>query len=343
MADATIFRDTPDGGAIPKQSTVAMRANTLVIGGTIACIDTDGRAAGPAAGRNAIGIFRADYDNRTTAPEGGGAGAINAEILHGVFGFGGEAGHLPAVGDVCYVADNQTVSTDSDSESRGIAGYCVAVEALNGITTYYVFMSPAVAGQIVIAAAVETRLTAAEADIDDLQTDCARGELYIPITACTNAGAPLVEFSDGETDGLELVDSEMVAFRWNPGGTVEQRAVLAVTVPLPQDLDAAADVVVHLAGARIGAADTTTVLAVGAFFQTMGAAYTAAANCGGNTTAWDAATTVMAEKTVTIAAADVPAAPCLLTLTIEPSAALDADDFVLCGLWLEYTRALTAT
>jgi len=336
MADATIFRDTPDGGAIPKQSTVAMRANTLVIGGTIACIDTDGRAAGPAAGRNAIGIFRADYDNRTTAPEGGGAGAINAEILHGVVGFGGEAGHLPAVGDVCYVADNQTVSTDSDSESRGLAGYCVAVEALNGITTYYVFMSPAVAGQIVIAAAVAAQLAAAEADIDDLQTDCARGELYIPITSCTNAGAPLVAFSDGTTDGLELVDSEVVGYRWNPSGS----GVLAVTVPLPQDLDDAEDVVVHLAGFRIGAADTTTVLAVGAFFHTMGAAHTADANCGGNTTAWDAATTVMAEKTVTIAAADVPAAPCLLTLTIEPSAALDADDFVLSGLWLEYTRKL---
>jgi hypothetical protein len=321
-----------------------MRANTLVIGGTIACVDEDGRAAGPAdaaepvAARNAVGVFRADFDNRTTAPEGGGAGAINAEIKCGVFGFGAETGAEPAPGDVCYIADNQTVSTDDDSASRGLAGYCTAVETLNGIAVYYVFISPAVTGQIIIAAAEASRLDLAQADIIALEADAltAQAQVNIPITSCTNAGAPLVAFDDGVADGLALVDSEVVGYRWNPPGT----GVLAVTVPLPQDLDDAENVVVHLAGFRVGDDDLETALTVGAFFQTMGAAPDADATCGGTTGVWDAATTVLAEKTVAIAAGDVPAAPCLLTLTITPDAALDADDFVLCGLWLEYTRKL---
>jgi hypothetical protein len=313
-----------------------MPANTLILKGTIVQVNADNRGIPGADGQAypAVGVASQTYDNRTGAISGGGNDDLDCEVEAGVFGFAAEPGHEPDVGDIVFVSANDEISTDSDAGARGIAGRCVEIRD----SLYWIYMGPHVGPAIVEAATVAADLDTAEAAIDALEADAltAQAQVNIPITSCTNAGAPLVAFADGVADGIALVDSEVVGYRWNPSGS----GVLAVTVPLPQDLDDAEDVVVHLAGFRIGAADTTTVLAVGAFFQTMGAAYTAAANCGGNTTAWDAATTVMAEKTVTIAAADVPAAPCLLTLTIEPSAALDADDFVLSGLWLEYTRKL---
>lgn len=190
---------------------------------------------------------------------------------------------------------------------------------------------------------IYTDIDTAQTNITALLTDStsAQAMIDIPITSWTNGGAPLVAFGDGSADGLALVDSEVVGIRFNDtGGT---RAVLAVTVPMPQDLDDSAAVVFHALGFRVGAADATMVLTVGAFFQTVAAAHTADATCGGSTTAFDGATTVVTEETLSIAAADVPAAPCALTLTVTPDAALDGDDFVLVATWLEYTRkALTA-
>jgi hypothetical protein len=64
------------------------------------------------------------------------------------------------------------------------------------------------------------------------------------------------------------------------------------------------------------------------------------ADCGGTSgeflTNADAA---WQEKTLTIAAADVPAAPCVLTLVMHPTdGQLGTDDFVMLHPWLEVTR-----
>jgi hypothetical protein len=80
-------------------------------------------------------------------------------------------------------------------------------------------------------------------------------------------------------------------------------------------------------------------LTVGAFFQTAAAAYDADADAGGTTTAVSAvATKVVQEVTLTIAAADVPAGPCVLNISLVPTAALDADDLNLHALWVTFTR-----
>src|SRR5690606_3820156 len=109
------------------------------------------------------------------------------------------------------------------------------------------------------------------------------------------------------------------------------------------DLDDSADVIVHILGYRVGAADTTAALTVGAFFRTVGAAFSADSTAGGNMTAFEAATTVVSEETLTILAADVPASPSSLLLTLVPTAALDADDLVVLEVWIEYTRKLLAS
>ena len=334
-----------------------MRANTLVIGGTIACVDEDGRAAGPAdaagpvAARNACGVFRADFDNRTTAPEGGGAGAINAEIKCGVFGFGAETGAEPAPGDVCYIVDNQTVSTDDDTGARGLAGYCTAVETLNGVAVYYVFISPAVTGQIIIAAneasqldAAQAAITAVEGEVDDLRTDEAMGRIDVPLASFVDlatGGLPLATaFNDGVADGLQWFKG--LIYRFNPASV----AAIGASVPLPAELDGTKDVTIRILASRVGADDADTArFTVEAFFAVDGEAPNADDDCGGDTGLVAAETTLLDTVTCTIAAADVPnAGPALLSFSIVPKAgSLPADDLLIHAVTVEFAKALTAS
>jgi len=175
----------------------------------------------------------------------------------------------------------------------------------------------------------------------------AQAQVNIPLLSAVELnGTLLAAFADAAdpTPGLAVVDSESVGIRWNNHANPDE---IIVNVPMPQDLDDAADIVLHLLASKVGAtlADAVT-FTVGAFFQTVGALHDADANAGGASSAMtgDAATKTVAELTLTIAAADVPAAPCLLTLTIQPTdGLLGTDDVVLHGAWLEYTRkALTA-
>ena len=98
-------------------------------------------------------------------------------------------------------------------------------------------------------------------------------------------------------------------------------------VPLPADLDPAAGVEVHLMLAKDANANTFAV-AVNAFF---GVGDT---NCGGNT---PNVAQALAEYVVTLAAADVPAPPNFLNLSLIP-AAHAGDALYLYSAWLQYTR-----
>lgn len=325
------------GGLVPANVTLPAAANELIRKNVMVCRNSDGRAVEAANGEGfpVVGRSRSVCDNRSTAPEGGGAGAINSEIECGVFSYGYN-GTAPKPGQVVFVYDNCTVTLDSNAAANGIAGYCVETDTTAG--RCYVLMGPTVAGQIVIAAAEAADLDQAQTDIDALQADALTAQAFLPVPlgAWTNSGAPLVAFNDGVADGIEYTDSKVRGFRWNPSPT----AKLVTTVPLPADLDDTKAVVVHALACRVGAADTTTVLVVEAFFQTVDAAYDADSDCGGNTTALDKATKVVGEYTRSLAGGDVPAHPCAVTLTLKPSAALDADDCIVVATWLEYTRKL---
>ena len=99
------------------------------------------------------------------------------------------------------------------------------------------------------------------------------------------------------------------------------------SVALPPDLDDAAPIEVHLFCAKDANANTVTV-AVGAFF---GVGDT---NAGGNTATIAQA---RAEYVVSLAAADVPAPPEMLTVILTPSAHA-GDALYIDGAWLEYVR-----
>jgi len=153
-------------------------------------------------------------------------------------------------------------------------------------------------------------------------------------------GTFLAAFADGAspTPGLDVTDSKAVNVRWNNHANPDP---VACGVALPQDLDNSADIVVHYMASKTGATigDAVTFLTE-AFFQTVGALHDADADAGGTSSAMtgDAASKTVQEETLTIAAANVPAAPCKLMLTIQPTdGTLGTDDVHLHDVWLEYT------
>jgi hypothetical protein len=302
------------GPAIPAMGTFPTSANSLYPKGTIVTQSSAGRAVAPAtadlSGNPAVGVSKATYNNLTGAEMGGLDDSGLVEVDYGVFFFA-YTGAAPLTGQVLYVVDNQTVSVDP-STGRGVAGICTEVRTLNGTAKAGVFMGPAASSEAVASAS----------------------ELLIPIPLTelrlAANGGPIIAFGDGTADGFQLTDSEALSLRINDDSTT----AFACTIPLV-DHDDSQDLVLHVTGFRVGSADVADVaLTVGAFFHTIGAAHTADANAGGETTAFTAATTIVSEETLTIAAADIPAGPCTLTLTFVVTSELDADDLCLLGMWL---------
>ena len=98
-------------------------------------------------------------------------------------------------------------------------------------------------------------------------------------------------------------------------------------IPLPPDLDDTAAMTVHLLTNMAGATDTP-VISVGAFFNV------GDTNCGGDTAALS---TTVADKSVVLAADDVPAYPGVLNLSLIPGAHT-TNAWWLYALWLTYTK-----
>jgi hypothetical protein len=192
-----------------------------------------------------------------------------------------------------------------------------------------------------IITAVDAATTGLAAQVANSVT--AQACINIPLSgAILAAGTPMAAWADNagaSAPGITLVNSEAYGLRWNNQGT--QTAVWFGVV-MPQDLDSSANVILHALGSKIGATvgDATT-LTVTAFFQTVAALHDADADLGGVSSALvgDATSKTVAELTLTLATANVPASPSVLSLSVKPTAAvLGTDDFVLHGLWLEYTR-----
>ena len=167
--------------------------------------------------------------------------------------------------------------------------------------------------------------------------------LEVPQAMVEQDGTYLAEFADGAstTPGIDVVDAESMGVRWNNHANPDP---IAMSVMLPMNVNPAADVIIHYMCSKVGATigDAVTWL-TGAFFQTVGATHDADADAGGTSSAMtgDAATKTVQEETLTIANADVPAVPCKLFLTIQPTdGTLGTDDVVLHAVWLEYTALL---
>jgi hypothetical protein len=221
MADTTTERTPRYTGEIPHKGTLPMAANTLLFKGQIVTIDSAGRAAVPGPGQNAAGVSAATYNNRTGAPSGGAADALDAEIEYGVQGFA-YTGTAPKRGQVVYVVDNQTVSLDPTG-SRGVAGICSETKSgalEDGLC--YVFMGPLA---IAMAQASQGALT-----------------IDLPLSGFRLAsGAALPAYTDG-TNGFELADNEAFCYRLNDDVTT----VIWQSVRLPESLPVGSTLTHHI-------------------------------------------------------------------------------------------------
>ncbi len=318
MTATTTPRITSFSGLLPARSTLGVAASVLLLKGTMVSKDSDGRADVITNGQAIAGVADATYDNRT-----GAADAINAELAQGVFEFA-YTGTAPQQGQVVFAADNQTVTATPGS--LGVAGFAAA----NGVGgKVKVFISPAVSGSYADVAAVDAVADAAALHSENLSVV----EIPVPLGSFRLAsGADVPAFSDGVADGFALNSSEGFGIVFNVASTGVQWA----TVRLPADLDEAAALEIHFLAARIGALDTTAAITVTAFGCAAGVAFDAGANLSsGNTGAIAGATKVASDVHVT---ANGATAGQVLSFSMVPTAALDADDLVILACWVKCTR-----
>jgi hypothetical protein len=186
----------------------------------------------------------------------------------------------------------------------------------------------------------EDDITALEAAVTAIETDLesAADEIVVPLGSLRwNTGAAIAAFADNTTDGFELSGSECLGIRWN--NDTAPRITVAGEFHVPSDWDDTAAIALHFEGFRVGEADAAMVLTVTAFAQEVGDAYTADADAGGDTTAFNGATTVITDETLDFAAGVLPAGS-KVSFTAVADAALDDDDFVLTGIKLVGTRKM---
>jgi len=251
-----------------------------------------------------------------------------------------------ARGTVLYGADDGMVSDASSGTAQGIAlevgadNQHIEVAFWNVKATTAATVSVADAGSLITGATVEAALAEAFTHIQSAQKF-----LNLPLGGWTEQdGTALADFADGTstTPGWSAGD-EGFGIRWNNHANPDP---ISTSVPIPPDLDASADVIVHVMAAKVGATVGDAVKwTIEAFNNADGALYDADTDFGGDSSAMtgDATSKTCQEETLTLAAANVAASPCVLTLTLQPKdGTLGTDDVILLGVWLEYT-GLTLT
>ena len=234
-----------------------------------------------------------------------------------------------ALGTTLYGAADGKVSDASSGSSQGInvepgtisSGCIIEVAAMSIKSTTAATVSVADAGSLITATTVEAALAEAFTHIQTAQK-------FIPIpmttvwesdgtnaSALTGSTTPILDMANGDTDsGMILTwaasNSDAIIFQ----------------TPLPPDIDVTADVVVHFRAKMAGSTDTPTV-ASDAYFNE------------GDTKVEDVSAALgatYAEKTITIAAADVPAGAQTLTVELTPGAHT-TDILYMSAIWIEYT------
>jgi hypothetical protein len=155
-----------------------------------------------------------------------------------------------------------------------------------------------------------------EVGSNDIQNLAAHGGIL------AKDSTPILEYTNGDTDSA-------LRLRW----AASDSNPIVAAVPLPPNLNDAANLVVHFRAAMAGATDTPVIDCDSHFNE-------------GDTKVEDASAAVtgtsFAEYTITIAAADVPAGAQTVTLELTP-AAHTTDALYVTAIWLEYTGTILAS
>lgn len=345
------IRDLPvDGGAHIYNAALVSQLNAtsmLCPGGTA--------SSGPA-----IGVSLMEVDNTDGADAAKRCDIETDRVFILANATGGDAcSEATPYGSIVYMYDDHTIADNSAGATRQPAGFFDGMEPDGRVRVFVTcrridadtdladLAGTSGAGMVgILDAGGFTAASTVEAALAELYQNAktAQAQINVPLTSFVDAdGDPLAKFIDGASTvpGFNLADSEAFGIRWNNHATP---GVVLTQVALPQDLDDAAAVVVHVLASKVGATlgDAVTFLAT-AFFHTVGAAHDADANAGGTTGAMtgNATTKTVQEVTLSIAAGDVPASPGSLSLTLKPTdGTLGTDDVIVEAVWLEYTRKI---
>ncbi len=348
MTAATRERETPFAGLVPARGSYKIAANTLIRKGWQVGLDAAGRAVAADTIANGclsiVGKASSTIDNRTGSQDFSGlADATDVYVEYGVHGWlsktgGGDDIAQANAGQVCWAVDNQTVALTSNTGTRAIAGYISEVR--DGVV--YVQQGPTIAGQIVIAAAEASELDTAQTQLAALIVDVTTAKKLIPINvagATLVAGTPLAAFADAEgaTPGLTVENAKAFGVRWNDHATP---TAVWTSFALPQDLDTAHPMVVHVLAAKSGnTVGDATKFTIAMFAQTVAALEDAGADLGGDSTAMTGNAAAKTVQNVTYSVAVPPTPPAVCSMSIKPKdGTLGTDDVTIIGLWVEYTR-----
>jgi hypothetical protein len=251
-------------------------------------------------------------------------GACVAEVS--VKGIDDSGNSAVAAGDSIFYVD-----ADTPKLSKKAAGYFFgfAIGTVSSAATATIEVLKVPAGSFI--GTVNTGdLAAGAVTAAKLSTTLKTGFIPVPLASLLEGDAtnivaalgpgtdPVLDMTNGDTDSALRV-------LWAATSVVP----VVFQVPIPPDLDEAADVVIHLRAAVEDTNDTPVIDADSYFNE-------------GDTKVSDASAaitgTAFAEYIITIAAADVPAGAQTLTCELTP-AAHGTDDLYVTAIWVEYQRA----
>lgn len=246
-------------------------------------------------------------------------------------------------GTTLYGAADGKVSDTSSGSAQGVSK--VAAASDGDIIEVLAWNVKSTTAATVSVADTNSNMTGAtvEAVLDEIEKALKTAQYTItPDWITAEDGTALTKAVDSPAGvGYAQLSNKSQVIKWEASATP---ADLVAHFTLPQDLDDAAAVVVHLLGALSAASPANTpVFTIEAYFDVAGAAPGADTNCGGESGEFSASTNLQ-EKTLSIGASDVPASPSALTLVLHPKDTELGDvDFYLSGIWLEVTRKALTT
>ncbi len=239
-----------------------------------------------------------------------------------------------ARGTVLYGAADGKVSDASSGSAQGIAMETGVDDAIIEVATWNVKSTTAAtvsildSGEYTDAATVEAAL----AEIyKNLVT--AQATIPIPLGAITEEdGTPLTKQATTVAGYEQLSNKETVITI--PIGCTQGEA-LGFSIPVPQDLDDSADVVVHVLAGKGGALDELTLDC-----EVYPCAAGDTANDDIQDTAAQALTEAASELAFTCGTDGVLAAPGTLSVVLTLGGENDGDAVYIYGAWIEYTKKI---
>ncbi len=333
------------------QLAFPVAASEDIYGGALTCVNAAGYAL---EGSDTAGLIFEGVAMERKNNSSGSNGDLDV-VLHrrGLFNVILDTAITQAnVGDNVFLVDDQTVDLTANVSNNILCGI---IAKYIDTTHAWIDIEPAIRQADVAthiadgsaahaASAVSiadsgsfTSQTEAEAALQEIYQDLISAQqiIAVPLTAFLKEdGTILTKFTAGATPGFQQLSDKEVVLTWDGNATP---GAASVVIPLVDPrLDPTADVIVHFLAKMAAAADTPVVV----FEAFIGAGDT---DCAGTDPEVDQGAT-LTEYTMTIAAADVPAAPSSLTLVLTPTAGqMDTDELHLYAIWLEVTSKLRAS